>query len=59
MAKLKKYRKKLGHKNLPLATNKYNKIYKKSRYELVIKPIKQWNRNVLHINLALNNNNGL
>ena len=32
---------KLGHKNLPVATNKYDKIYKKCRYELVDKPIKQ------------------
>ena len=30
---------KLGHKNLPVITNKYDKIYKKSRYELVDKPI--------------------
>ena len=26
---------KLGHKNLPVITNKYNKIYKKRRCELV------------------------
>ena len=26
---------KLGQKNLPVVTNKYDKIYKKSRYELV------------------------
>ena len=26
---------KLGQKNLTVATNKYDKIYKKSRYELV------------------------
>ena len=43
---------KLGHKNLPVVTNKYNKIYKKGRYELVDKPIKQPNRRFLHINLA-------
>ena len=43
---------KLGHKNLPVVTSKYDKIYKKSRYELVDKPIKQPNR-FLHINLAL------
>ena len=30
----------LGHKNLQVITNKYNKIYAKSRYELVDKPIK-------------------
>ena len=45
--------KKLGHKNLPAITNKYNKIYRKCRYELVNKPIKQSNRIFLHINLAL------
>ena len=44
---------KLGHKNLPVVTNKYNKIYKKGRYELVGKPIKQLNRRFLHIDLAL------
>ena len=44
---------KLDHKNLPVVTNKYDKIYKKSRYELVNKPIKQPNRTFLHINLAL------
>ena len=44
---------KLGHKNLPAITNRYDKIYKKSKYELVNKPIKQPNRKFLHINLAL------
>ena len=44
---------KLGHKNLPLITNKYNKIYKKHRYELVDKPIKQSDRRFLHIHSAL------
>ena len=44
---------KVRHKNLPVITNKYDKIYKKSRYELVNKPIKQPNRTFLHINLAL------
>ena len=44
---------KLGHKNLPVVTNKYDKIYKKSRYELENKPIKQPNRTFLHINLTL------
>ena len=44
---------KLGHKNLPVITNKYDKISKKHRYELVDKPIKQPNRRFLHINLAL------
>ena len=45
--------KKIGHKHLPVVTNKYDKIYKKSRYELVDKPIKQPNRRFLHIDLAL------
>ena len=44
---------KLGHKNLPVIPNKYNKIYNKSRYELVDIPIKQPNKKLLHINLAL------
>ena len=43
---------KLGHKNLPVVTSKYDKIYKKSRHELVDKSTKQPNR-FLHINLAL------
>ena len=49
----KKIEEKLGHKNLPVITNKYDKIYKKSRYELVDEPIKQPNRKLLHIDLAL------
>ena len=32
---------KLGHKNLPVISNRHNKIYKKRRCELVNKPIKQ------------------
>ena len=44
---------KLGHKNLPVITNKYDKIYKKNRYELVDKPIKQPNRKFLRVDLAL------
>ena len=44
---------KLGHKNLPVITNRYNKIYKKRRCELVDKPIKQSNRRFLHNDLAL------
>ena len=44
---------KIGHGNLPAITNKFDKIYKKSRYELLNKPIKQLNRKFLHINLAL------
>ena len=46
-------KRRLGHQNLPVVTNKYDKIYKKSRYELVDKPIKQPNRKFLHISLAL------
>ena len=45
---------KLGHKNLPVITNKYDKMYKKRRSELVNKPIKQSDRRLLHIDLALN-----
>ena len=44
---------KLGHKNLPVISNKYDKIYKKRRCELVNKPIKQSDRRFLHIDLAL------
>ena len=44
---------KLGHKNLPIVANRYNKIYKKRRCELVHKPIKQSNRRFLHNDLAL------
>ena len=43
----------LGHKNLPVITNKYEKIYEKHRYELVDEPIKQPNRRFLRIDLAL------
>ena len=39
--------KNLGHKTLPAITNKCNKIYKKIRYELVDKPIKQPNFYIL------------
>ena len=42
-----------GHKNLPEITSKYDKIYKKHRYELVDEPIKQSNRRSLRIDLAL------
>ena len=31
----------LGHKNLPVITNKYDPVYKKHRYELADKPKKQ------------------
>ena len=44
---------KLGHKNLPVISNKYDKIHKKRRCDLVNKPIKQPDRRFLHINLAL------
>ena len=44
---------KLGHKNLPVITNKYGKIYKKRRCDLINKPIKQSDRRCLHIDLAL------
>ena len=42
----------LGHKNLPAVRNKYDKIYKKHRYELVDEPIKQPYRRFLRIDLA-------
>ena len=38
---------KLGPKNLQVITSKYDKIYKKIRYELVDKPIKQPNFYIL------------
>ena len=44
---------KLGHKNLPVITNKYDQVYKKHRYELVNKPKKQPNRRFLRSDLAL------
>ena len=44
---------KLGNKNLPVITNKYDPVYKKRRYELVYKSKKQPNRRFLHIDLAL------
>ena len=43
----------LGHKNLSAITSKYDKIYKKHRYELVDEPIKQPYRRFLRIDLAL------
>ena len=43
----------LGHKHLPAITNKYDKIYKKHRYELVDELIKQPNRRFWRIHLAL------
>ena len=44
---------KLGHKNLSVIINKYDKINKKRRCELVNKPIKESGRRFLHIDLAL------
>ena len=44
---------KLGHKSLPVITNKYDQVYKKHRYELVTKPNKQPNRRFLRIALPL------
>ena len=44
---------KLGHKNLPVITNKYDPVYKKHRYELVDKPKKQPSRRFLRDDLAL------
>ena len=44
---------KLGHKNLPVITNKYEQVYKILRYELVNKPKQQPNRRFLHNDLAL------
>ena len=42
-----------GHKNLPAISNKYDKIYKNSRYELVDKSMKQPNTKFLRIALTL------
>ena len=53
MAKWKNIEEKLGHKNLAAITNRYNKIYKKRRYDLVDKPVTQSNRRFLHNDLAL------
>ena len=43
----------LGHKNLRAVTNKYDKEYRKCRYELIDEPIKQSHRKFIHIDLAL------
>ena len=43
----------LGHKNLPVITNKYDQVCKMHRYELVNTPKKQPNRRFLHSDLAL------
>ena len=47
------WKKKLGHNNLPVITNKYDPIYKKHRYELVDNPKKQPDRRFLRSNFAL------
>ena len=44
---------KLGHKNLPVITNKYEPVYKKHRYELEDKPKQQPNKRFLRSDLAL------
>ena len=44
---------KLGHKNLPTITNKYDQKYKKRRYELVNEPKYQPNRRFLRSDLAI------
>ena len=44
---------KLGHKNLPVTTNKYDSVHRKKTYELVDKPKKQPNRRFLRSDLAL------
>ena len=49
----KNIKEKLGHKSLPVVSNKHDKIYKKRRYELVDKPTKQLKRRFLHNDLAL------
>ena len=44
---------KLGHKNLPVITKKYDPEYKKLRYEVEDKPKKEPNRRFLGSDLAL------
>ena len=44
---------KLGHKNLPVITSKYDPVHKKYTYELVDKPKKQPSRRFLRSDLAL------
>ena len=53
MAKWKNIEEKLGRKDLAAITNRYDKIHKKCRFELVNRPIKQLNRRFLHNDLAL------
>ena len=44
---------KLGHKNLPAISNKYEQMYKRHRHELVNEPKKQPNRIFLRSDLPL------
>ena len=44
---------KLGHKNLPFITGKYDQMYKNHRYELIKNPKKQPNERFLSSDLAL------
>ena len=44
---------KLGHKNLPTITKKYDQVYKKHKYELVNEAKKQLNRRFLCSDLTL------
>ena len=53
IAKWKACKEQLGHKNIPAITNKYDKTYKKHRYEVVDETIKQPNRRFLRIGLGL------
>ena len=43
----------LRHKNLRAVTNKYDKEYRKRRYELIDEPIKQSHRRFIRSDLAL------
>ena len=49
----KRIEEKLGHKNLPAITNKYNQVYKKHRHELVKEAKKQPNIRFFRSDLAL------
>ena len=53
MVKWKAYRRKKGHRNLPVITSKYDSVYKNQIYELVDKPKMQPNRRFLRSDLAL------
>ena len=44
---------KLGHRNLPVITNKYDQVYRKHRYELVNRLKKQPNIRLLRSDLVL------